>query len=159
MRLSMAERLTRRLEPIPESGCLVWIGAVDRDDYGEIWTGASRASGVYIFEKVHRVAWQLAYGPIPAGLSVLHRCDVRRCAAPTHLFLGTHADNCRDRHRKGRTARGAAAGSATLTIEEVAEIRALYCRGRHGRGAPALARRFGVGRTAIRDIVTGHTWR
>jgi hypothetical protein len=50
----------------------------------------------------HRVAWEGAHGPIPAGLHVLHRCDNPRCINVEHLWLGDAADNARDRERKGR---------------------------------------------------------
>jgi len=51
----------------------------------------------------HRLAWAEANGPIPEGMAVLHRCDVRTCVNVEHLFLGTLIDNNMDRDRKGRT--------------------------------------------------------
>jgi HNH endonuclease len=53
-------------------------------------------------ELAHRVAWELTYGPIPEGLVVCHRCDVGLCVRPTHLFLGTQAENLEDMRSKGR---------------------------------------------------------
>lgn len=51
----------------------------------------------------HRLAYELAYGPIPDGLYVCHRCDNPRCIRPDHLFLGTNRDNQLDAMAK-RTA-------------------------------------------------------
>lgn len=50
----------------------------------------------------HRTAHELAIGPIPAGMLVCHRCDVRDCVRPDHLFLGTYSDNMRDASSKMR---------------------------------------------------------
>ena len=50
----------------------------------------------------HRIAWELTYGPVPDGMQVCHHCDNPPCCNPTHLFLGTQADNMHDRDRKGR---------------------------------------------------------
>lgn len=74
--------------------CLVWTGRVDEKGYGR--TG-SRNGGA------HRAAWIAANGAIPRGVCVLHRCDNPPCVNVAHLFLGTVADNNRDRHAKGRT--------------------------------------------------------
>lgn len=50
-----------------------------------------------------RKAWIRAYGPIPEGMHVLHECDNVLCTEPTHLFLGTAADNTADMFDKGRS--------------------------------------------------------
>ena len=87
-------------EPIPVTGCMLWTRAVDKKGYAIVSAGrGSRNRSV----KVHRKAWELTRGEIPAGLGVLHRCDVRCCVNPEHLWLGTQKDNMQDCARKGRT--------------------------------------------------------
>jgi hypothetical protein len=50
----------------------------------------------------HQIAYEQAYGTIPVGLLVRHRCDQPRRVNPDHLELGTNADNMRDRDERGR---------------------------------------------------------
>ena len=54
-------------------------------------------------QMAHRVAFELANGPIPAGLLVRHTCDNPPCCNPAHLLLGTHRDNAWDRERRNRS--------------------------------------------------------
>lgn len=53
----------------------------------------------------YRMTWTLTHGAIPDGMWALHRCDVPSCVNPAHLFLGTNADNNRDRGEKTRAGR------------------------------------------------------
>jgi hypothetical protein len=87
---SLAERLRSRLVEDPTTGCHVWTSTLATGGYGRVLVSA------------HRLAWELAHGPIPDGLLVLHRCDNPPCCNPEHLFLGTVADNMADKTAKGR---------------------------------------------------------
>lgn len=98
-RTPLAERFWALVDTVPNAGsCWLWQGQEDAYGYGAIRRDPADSSKA----KAHRVAWELCYGPVPAGQCVLHRCDVRRCVRPSHLFLGTIADNIRDMYAKGR---------------------------------------------------------
>src|SRR6202023_2451488 len=96
--------------------CWLWTGALKGNGYGMV--------GVHRHPRyAHRVVWQMERGPIPAGLSVLHRCDVLNCVRPDHLFLGTQKENMEDAAGKKRVKYGEAHHNHSVTIEEIAEIR------------------------------------
>lgn len=81
--------------------CWLWQGAKWKSGYGAI---TDRVQGKVW--RTHQLAWVLTNGPIPKGLCILHRCDIPACVNPSHLFIGTHADNVKDRVSKGRSATG-----------------------------------------------------
>jgi len=50
-------------------------------------------------EYAHRASHLLFVGPIPEGKLVCHRCDVKQCVNPRHLYLGDHSTNGLDFYR------------------------------------------------------------
>jgi len=54
---------------------------------------------------VHRVAWQLAYGPVPHGCEIHHKCKNKLCCNPRHLIAILHKQH-RALHLKTMCKRG-----------------------------------------------------
>jgi len=74
------------------NGCRVWLGRKDKDGYGRIKAyGRDR--------QAHIVAYELACGPVPAGLQLDHLCRNRACIDPEHL----EAVTCRVNLMRGET--------------------------------------------------------
>lgn len=49
----------------------------------------------------HVYAYELANGPVPEGMEVMHKCHEKRCCRPSHLEAGTHAQNVKDSAAEG----------------------------------------------------------
>lgn len=81
-----------------ESGCKFWTGAINACGYGTI--GVNGKSKL-----VHRVIYELYYGPIPEGMVIAHHCDQPACCEITHLFLTDVIGNVYDMMKKGRNKR------------------------------------------------------
>lgn len=142
---------------IDEKGCWRWKLSKFWNGYGHF-----RASiPVRRSECAHRASYRVFVGPIPAGLDVCHKCDVRDCINPDHLFVGTRSENIRDCVSKGRNSRthqakGEAHGSAKLTADEVLAMRASFDA---GATRAYLADKYGVSWTLINLIVKRQSWR
>lgn len=102
--------------PIPECGCLLWTRKINPNGYG-----ALRFKGKQVL--AHRIAWELINGDVPNGNQILHRCDVKSCINPYHLFLGSQQDNMNDMKKKGRSTRGKRFFEPKLTDSDVSFIR------------------------------------
>lgn len=77
--------------------CWLWLGAPTPDGYGRLFDKGFNWA-------VHRWAYARLVGSIPDGMWVLHKCDVRACVNPDHLYLGTVLENNRDTTNRGRHA-------------------------------------------------------
>jgi predicted XRE-type DNA-binding protein len=135
--------------------CWEWKSALDSRGYGRVWFDGK-------VQKAHRVVYELVIGPIPEGegphgTCVCHACDNPKCIRPDHLFLGSNADNMRDRDEKGRAAnqKGESNGNSKLTADQVSEIRRLYA---DGLTQQAIADRFGIGQQQVSRVVNGKRW-
>lgn len=123
-------------------GCWEWPGKTYNNGYGSVrWHGDERYA--------HRTAYELTFGPIPAGLLVCHRCDNRRCVRPDHLFVGTDGDNQADKVAKGRQTKH------RLTEEKVRDMRADR---RVGATTAVLAERYGVSTSTVAAVLARRTW-
>lgn len=141
-----AELIEHLSMPEPNSGCHIWLGTLNYKGYG-IFKLRNRQV------RAHRVAYALAHGPVPRGMVVCHRCDMRWCVNPGHLFLGTVGDNNADMVAKGRQVRGETNGKAKLTERLVLQI--FHDR----RSTSAIGRALGINRGTITHIKLGRTWR
>jgi hypothetical protein len=110
-----------------KTGCILWTGPVRKNGYGIIQHRPANSPQVVV--TAHRFAFELAYGPIPAGMQVMHLCDVPGCVNPLHLALGTAADNMADKVAKGRQTRGEGCFLSRLTEQQVRSIRIRYAAG------------------------------
>jgi hypothetical protein len=149
IKASLKNRLEAMSMPVPECGCVLFTGYTDPLGYGIIAETKSRRV------KAHRAAYSVFVCDIPDGLDILHRCDVRSCINPDHLWAGTHAENMADMVAKGRSPsmKGTAHPMAVLSEKDVIQIRA------SDEGCTSLARRLGVSATNIKDIRNRRIWR
>lgn len=145
------DRHRSKIEYGAPSGCWLW-NAATVNGYGSV---ASRGKS----RKAHREAYEDHNGFGSAeGLIVRHKCDTPACVNPSHLVLGTVADNNSDMVERQRQARGETNGNAKLTEADVRAIRATYVRGSSTQGLDSLARRFGVDPSLIGLIVNRKRW-
>lgn len=128
--------------------CWPWTGSTNNRGYGQFWT-KDAVTGERHLDKAHRVAYELAHGPIPDGQSVYHSCNNSLCCNPKHLYTVPPNEFAQRAWREQRY-------RTVLSEAEVSEIRTAYQTRGDGR---KLAHRYGVTISTIYLVARGFTHR
>lgn len=151
VRLTPEQRFWAKVDRHGPDECWPWTAAVNEHGYG-VFNATGRKAGPLV--KAHRFSLELA-GVDTADLVVRHSCDNPPCVNPTHLSVGSKADNTADMVARGRAPFGTRSGSAKLTDAAVTEIRARVAAGELHR---VLAAEFGVHKATISDVARRRSW-
>jgi hypothetical protein len=132
-----------------DNGCIEFTGG-GTDRYGIFWYNGKSIGA-------HQFAYISAFGPIPDGLFVCHRCDFGFCVNPQHLFLGTPQENTLDMVRKKRNnpPSGSRAHTSKLIESDIPNIILLN----ETMSQAQIAERYGITPSVISRIVNGHYWK
>jgi hypothetical protein len=135
--------------------CWVWTGAKNHSGHGVGWNGKRT-------RLAHRLSWELTTGSAPPDCAC-HKCDNPPCCNPSHLFLGSRADNLADMRAKGRQApmprpcrKGELAPVVKLSESQVRQILSLRAS---GSSCKDLSAQFHVTTSNIYALVTGRSWK
>jgi hypothetical protein len=145
---NLQRRFDAKYVPEPNSGCWLWLGALNVHGYGVISTGAKTAVGNKLAIVAHRASFLLSNGPdsLDGGFFACHRCDLPCCVNPDHLFKGTNQDDLDDAAIKGRL-------WSVLNEDQVRSILA------DNDNDSIVASKYGVDRKTIGNIRTGRNWK
>lgn len=152
------ERFWKRV--VKTETCWLWMGG-KANGYGRFFYGGKATPA-------HHFLLPEATEKKSLGLLACHKCDVRNCVRPDHIFWGTYSDNMVDCVAKGRHGvrryedlcknrpepqRGEDNPASKLTVGQVVEIKT-------NRQITQLsfARKYGVTKTAISLIRRGINW-
>lgn len=126
-----------------DDDCWIWRGPV------HLGYGLFKVKGKNV--RAHRFAYENFNGPIPKGLLIRHKCDVRSCVNPRHLEVGSHQDNMNDCCERKRI-------DSVLSLEEVTAIRTALTENPYYGINKDLAEKYGVSPQTICDIKNGRSW-
>lgn len=129
--------------------CWIWTSDKVHDGYGTFNIDGRTT-------RAHRIAFYFQNGPFPPELHVCHRCDVRDCVNPAHLFLGNDFDNMGDAAAKGRIPKGSRNANSRLKETDIPKIREMLGK---GISQDRIAACFGVNQSTISSVHLGITWK
>lgn len=129
--------------------CVSFPGAKTAGGYGLKWSGGK-------LRLAHRLAYaesrDVGIGSLD-GFVVKHSCDNPSCINPTHLSLGSQADNTQERSvRAGRHCKLKLLPNQVLEIKLLAPSKGVYA------AAIKLAEQYNVNESTIRKIWSGKYW-
>lgn len=148
--------LCRMLDCCDHSGgddtCWDWKLGLDKGGYGH---------GNFEKEKAaHRAMYRAFYNfDLTPDHIVRHKCDRRICINPSHLEIGTHADNIDDMWKRGRQQdyKNALVGSEHPSAK-IDEQTALAIFTIEGYSCVDIALKFGVSISIVERIRRGDAW-
>jgi hypothetical protein len=148
------ERFLKKVNKNTDSGCWLWLGSKRNGGYGHFYDGNKLVA-------THRFSYELYKGKIENNLLVCHKCDVRNCVNPDHLFLGTHKDNAIDMVNKNRQnnadTSGINNGMVKINEKDVINIRNEYKLG--NISAEKLGKKYGISESQTLRIIHKQSWK
>ena len=138
-----------------DGDCIRWAKSKTRLGYG----ACTKLLGEV---RTHRASWALTNGPITSGMAVLHKCDVRDCVNPEHLFLGTQIDNIADMCAKGRLVPpspkiGSKNKMSVLNEDTAWEIRAVHSLKKFSQAE--IAKSYGLSPMTVSRLINRKLWK
>lgn len=146
------------------------LSRINKTDTCWLWTGpvsdnsrpSNRLYGVWRCSKMpekfaHRAAFKLLVGEIPDDKIVMHTCDTPLCVNPSHLKLGTIAENNLDRDSKGRSTKllGESHSRSTITNDQAREIKQSLIE---GLSPKYISDKLNISIHIVRQIKSNRTW-
>lgn len=140
-------RFWKKVERRGPNECWPWLGWRNQSGYGQFHVSGRLRLPAHVY------AWKITHGDLPPDKPWgLHHCDNPPCCNPSHIFPGTSQDNVRDRHAKGRDAKGNRHGMTKLSEEDIVTIRRRLSMGDR---YDDIARDFHVAKVTIASIKRG----
>jgi hypothetical protein len=140
---SIIERFWQKVDKQPSHW--LWTGSIGSHGYGELQSVQEDGKQTLT---THTISWTIHFGPIPQGLWVLHRCDIKICVRPECLFIGTQLINIQDAASKNLLR-----GNRIVSDIHVIRIREMYSTGNYSQAE--LARMFSLVPSQVSHIVRG----
>jgi hypothetical protein len=132
--------------------CWLWTGALMQNGYAAVRVRWPSKKDLY----VHRLVWELSNNTaLSPGLCVCHRCDVRHCCNPDHLFAASQAANLADMASKGRSTRGERNPNSKLSAADVVLLRSLEST----HTVEQLSCQFGICRDQVKRVLRREHWK